>query len=642
MTRSVFLVLLAIAMQSPPQTPAGGGAPVATGLLMGQVVDSHGAGVSGAVVTLRGGFETVALTIQTRAIAGGPQRALTTDDGRFVFFNLPAGSYAIEASKPGFLPGAFGRRRFGGPAQSIALAEGEKNIQVRIAMWEFATISGRVIDDVGEPAVGVQVRALRRVGEASRLRWTAVGDPAAMFADLTDDRGEYRLDRLVPGDYLIAIESSHVTIPATIVDQVQSARAAGTAQPLLTQLMRAAVQGAVNGPVQRSGDWVTGYSTRSAMTLPSAGADGRLRAHPTVFYPSARSVSTSTVIRLAAGEERPGVDLQMPLVTTSAITGTITGPQGPMAGLALALVPAFADEIADERLLEMGRAVTNAAGQFAMLAVPPGQYLLRAHAAPGTAVGDPKAPGFRGAVINHAVTVTDTAPAVVNITLRPGARVSGRVVFDGALPKPAPERMARYQVRLDPVDPNVSRNPTLHTGTVDRDGNFAIEEVPPGRYLVLFLASLEDRRAMAGWETKGATLSGRDVSTRPMDVSGDVTGIVLTVTDRPSELAGTARTAEGAPDPSAAVVMFSAERELWTTIGASNRRFRAVRAAENGTYLFRGVPEGDYFVAAIPDEEAVDWLVPSRLEALARVAVKIAVRDEEKKSQELTTRRSQR
>jgi hypothetical protein len=195
---------------------------------------------------------------------------------------------------------------------------------------------------------------------------------------------------------------------------------------------------------------------------------------------------------------------------------------------------------------------------------------------------------------------------------------------------------------LDPVDPNVSRNPTLFTGPVDRDGNFSIEEVPAGRYLVLFLASLEDRRAMAGWETKGATLSGRDVSTRPMDVSGDVTGIVLTVTDRPSELVGTARTAEGVPDPSAAVVMFSAERELWTTIGASNRRFRAVRAAENGTYLFRGVPEGDYFVAAIPDEEAVDWLVPSRLEALARVAVKIAVRDEEKKSQELTTRRSQR
>ena len=88
--------------------------------------------------------------------------------------------------------------------------------------------------------------------------------------------------------------------------------------------------------------------------------------------------------------------------------------------------------------------------------------------------------------------------------------------------------------------------------------------------------------------------------------------------------------------------MFSAERALWTTIGASNRRFRAVRAAENGTYLFRGVPEGDYFVAAIPDEDAVDWLVPSRLEELTRVAVKIAVRDEEKKSQELTTRRIQR
>ena len=44
---------------------------------------------------------------------------MTDADGRFVFRALAAGAYSLTAIKPGYLDGAFGRRRPGGTGQSL-------------------------------------------------------------------------------------------------------------------------------------------------------------------------------------------------------------------------------------------------------------------------------------------------------------------------------------------------------------------------------------------------------------------------------------------------------------------------------------------------------------------------------------------
>jgi hypothetical protein len=133
-------------------------------------------------------------------------------------------------------------------------------------------------------------------------------------------------------------------------------------------------------------------------------------------------------------------------------------------------------------------------------------------------------------------------------------------------------------------------------------------------------------------------LGNQDLSSRPIMITADLDGVTIVLTDRPSELAGTVRSADGTVDPGAAVVLFTAERDLWGNMPGFTRRMRMVRASETGTFLIRGIPPGEYFVAAIPDEDAADWQDPRILNFLARDARRLAINYTEKKTQDLTTR----
>jgi hypothetical protein len=234
--------------------------------------------------------------------------------------------------------------------------------------------------------------------------------------------------------------------------------------------------------------------------------------------------------------------------------------------------------------------------------------------------------------------VNDADVPNVVLTLDRGVTVSGRIAFDGALTPPGPETLQRFAIRLDPADQGAHRSPTAFRAAVDRTGNFRITDVRPGKYVVKFSASAEDRRAMEGWESAGATLAGRDVSTRPMTVQSDVQGIVLTLSDHAGHLSGVVRDASGRPDPNACVVLFTTERELWVDSGSTNRRIRGIRAAENGTFVIPVVHAGEYFLTAIPEEDAANWDDPLVLELLARTSTRIIVGLNERKSVDVTTR----
>ena len=152
-------------------------------------------------VTLVPVKETPALP--ERAVGGQPvpgaksasRTVVTGPDGGFRFDNVADGSYLVIVRREGMLPG---RPAPGLSPVRIQVRDGVSITGLRYALSPQAVISGRVVDDEGEPAAGIQVVALRRAPPEART-----GFMPASGGVQTDDRGEYRLRNLPPGRYLI-------------------------------------------------------------------------------------------------------------------------------------------------------------------------------------------------------------------------------------------------------------------------------------------------------------------------------------------------------------------------------------------------------------------------------------------------------
>ncbi|MCS6953167.1 MAG: carboxypeptidase-like regulatory domain-containing protein [Bryobacterales bacterium] len=125
------------------------------------------------------------------AAAGGPHRAYSDAQGRFLFTDLPAGVYFLTASKPGFAATRFGQRRWKGPGTPIVLEEGSRFV-AELRLPRLAVISGQVTDENGVGLPDQQVLVYRR------------GPPLELVAHgRTDDRGVYRIAGLEPGLYCV-------------------------------------------------------------------------------------------------------------------------------------------------------------------------------------------------------------------------------------------------------------------------------------------------------------------------------------------------------------------------------------------------------------------------------------------------------
>jgi protocatechuate 3,4-dioxygenase beta subunit len=93
-----------------------------------------------------------------------------------------------------------------GPNGRIGLREKQWFNEADIKLWKPGAISGRVLDEFGEPMVATYVRAIARQMVAGRAQFIA--GPVA----LTDDRGEYRIPNLPPGQYLVQVPSVQTTV----------------------------------------------------------------------------------------------------------------------------------------------------------------------------------------------------------------------------------------------------------------------------------------------------------------------------------------------------------------------------------------------------------------------------------------------
>ncbi len=130
---------------------------------------------------------------------------------------------------------------------------------------------------------------------------------------------------------------------------------------------------------------------------------------------------------------------------------------------------------------------------------------------------------------------------------------------------------------------------------------------------------------------KSAILNGRDILDEPLQVRQSEVDLVVTFSDRASELTGTVAGPLGQPI-SSMVVAFSTDRRSWFF---NSRRIAAVRADAQGRYSLRNLPPGTYFVLQTDELEHGEWFDPTVLETLARDAARITLAEYEKKAHDI-------
>lgn len=128
--------------------------------------------------------------------SGSSYTAETDADGRFQFDDLEPGRYRLLLEKTGFHPINVRGHRSEGPI--FTLQRGQKIADQVFEMLQSAVITGKVVDEDGEPLPSFGVSLMKRKpGKSQRLELAA--------EERTNDLGEYRFAGLFPGQYFVAV-----------------------------------------------------------------------------------------------------------------------------------------------------------------------------------------------------------------------------------------------------------------------------------------------------------------------------------------------------------------------------------------------------------------------------------------------------
>jgi Carboxypeptidase regulatory-like domain len=200
--RALLLVLAILTVTAAGQDrDAGPPQKQTTGTLTGRVVTAEtGRPIALATVT--------AIRANDQSSAG----TVTTDQtGRFRIAALPAGAYVINADKRGaFVSGRYGQSDPTLPGQLVRV-EPDNEQAIEIALVRGAVIAGRIVDEAGDPLPLATVVVARPPGSKPGLGITGnvwVVNSNRLPGNLvdgsrSDDRGEYRVFGLAPGEYIL-------------------------------------------------------------------------------------------------------------------------------------------------------------------------------------------------------------------------------------------------------------------------------------------------------------------------------------------------------------------------------------------------------------------------------------------------------
>jgi carboxypeptidase family protein len=568
--------------QQPPQQPARD--------TSAQKASLPTASISGSVV----GSDNGRPVKRARILATAPElqgsRAVMTDDsGHFEITALPAGRYTITVSKPGYISLSYGQRRPLQAGTPLQIADGQQIKAIDFSLPRGGAIAGRILDEDGEAMVGANVRVMRYQYMQGDRRLVPVA------TGMSDDKGNYRVWNLLPGDYYVSATARGMgLLPGiAVLDQVAQAMGRG---------------GAGGG---RGGNMGGGRGGALAGLLGQGQDDQDAITYAPTYFPGVGSIAEAKPVTVGISQEVLDITFGMQLVRTWRISGHVMSATG---------TPAYAGTIS----LTPDGAGTGGRGQigttyggriewdggFTIANVPPGRYTLRA-----TGARD-DVPQFAQQPLTVGGDLTD-----VVIALAAGASLSGTLSFPSASSPPDPSTI---RITAPPADPDGFY--ANGAGRVDKTGHFTMDGVPSGPRFIR-------ANGARGWTLRSVMIGGRDVIDTPVVVqSGQAIGdITLVFTDKMTQVSGVVVNDQNAPVSEYTVLAFPTDATLWRP---QSRQIMTTRPDQNGKYQLRGLPPGEYYLATVDPAIQGEWFEPAFLDQQRPGAVRITLSDGDSKTQD--------
>lgn len=449
------------------------------------------------------------------------------EDGRFEITGLPAGRYTLQAVKVGFAIANSSPINID-PGRSFTVTDGQ-TVTRDIMLQRGGVITGRIVDEAGDPVTGLEIRVERYVyGPAGRQLAIGSSGLTTPFNLRTNDLGEFRIFGLAAGEYIVSVRA------------------------------------------QQFG---------AALTRGTAGSRDRTEGFPPTFYPGTTRQAEAQAVRVRAGEE-VSANFAVAAGRMLRVSGRAMNSRG---GPAVGLNVYLGVETSNSGGQIDGGPV-GPDGSFSMGNVPAGTYTLRVRQAGLTG------PGTEVASMPIALSTEDLSG--IEVMTRPGANISGRVEWDGTSPRPTGNLRVITRSAV-PTSGLLGGESTItyvdpQSGSVREDDTWEL-----GGIVGTVLFNL----GSAPWTMKAVMLNGKEITDIGMDAwsLGGEARVVIVMTDKTTDVSGTARGADSRPLSSYSVVVLPQQPVTGT---AASRYTRFLRSDDAGAFTVRGLPPGDYVASA--------------------------------------------
>jgi hypothetical protein len=374
------------------------------------------AAIVGRVTNLETGrpLQRAVIRITSPALSSD-RRVSTNSDGRYEVRDLPAGTYSLKAERGGYLTLAYGQRRPGEVGKPLQVEEGRSVTAIDFALPRLGVISGRVVDETGEPIAKVLIWAMQfgRHQGVRRLIPFLVPEECCWRGGhaATDESGQYSLV-LPPGEFVIM-----------------------------------------------------GLSRE---TWPLESDATQVFSYPPSFYPGVVVPTEAQRIKLAVGQEVGNIDFALAPARTARVSGTVVNAAGtPVANEPVTLWQEIMGPQGGSSF-SPNTARTGPDGRFSVNNVQRGDYLL--------AVRSARTPDQPAQEARQMIQVDGADIDGLLIVTGSGGTIRGQVASDDGTPVPGLDRLS---VRARPLTwaARSSTLGFSGNGRVNADGTFELKAV---------------------------------------------------------------------------------------------------------------------------------------------------------------------